>query len=358
MTAVLATGQGFFRIHGAPRMHQRPMGELTEAIMRLGCTVRCEERQGYPPLLLAARGIDPARCNGVVTMSMDDSSQFLSGMLLAAPLAPLPLAVELGGTRAVSWPYVGLTLACLDDFGITFSVATRPSPDAPWDTLPRKGWRGLGNVAPGTLRVSVQPGKYRAGDFTVEGDWSGASYFLAAGAIGPTPVRVTGLSPDSLQADRHLVDILRRMGAQCVLDDHAVTVWPSPLKGVQVDMGHCPDLVPTVAVLAAFAEGETRIANVAHLRIKESDRITAPAEELRKAGIAATESADGLAIRGIGPARPSLPRSLSTHNDHRMAMSLALLGCGTGESARSRMDAPGVVEKSFPDFWERWERLG
>ncbi|MDR1855561.1 MAG: 3-phosphoshikimate 1-carboxyvinyltransferase [Desulfovibrio sp.] len=357
LTAVLSTGRGFFRIHGAPRMHQRPMGEIAEAIARLGCGVCCEESPGRLPILLEARGIDPARCGGVAEISMDDSSQYFSGMLLAAPLAPTPLAIELVGGKAVSWPYVGLTLTCLADFSINFAVETRPSPQEPWRTLPEGGWRELGDVAPGTLRVSVRPGSYRAGDFTVEGDWSGASYFLAAGAAGPRPVEVTGLAPDSLQADRSLVDILRRMGAKCDMDGRSVRVSPSSLKGIDVDMGHCPDLVPTVAVLAAFAEGVTRIGNVAHLRIKESDRISAPVTELRKAGIRTEETRDGLAIHGVGPGRPVLPSSLSTHNDHRMAMSLALLGLGTGEAVDARMDAPQVVSKSFPDFWDRWRPL-
>lgn len=265
---------------------------------------------------------------------MDVSSQYFSGLLLAAPLGPAPLAVELVGRKAVSWPYVGLTLQCLTDFGITFSVQTRKNEQSPWQALADGDWRTLNEARPGCLRVIVQPGAYQAGDYTVEGDWSGASYLLAAGALGRRPVRVEGLRADSLQGDRALLDILQRMGARLEVEPRAVTVYPSPLHGVALDMGSCPDLVPTVAVLASFARGSTRISNVAHLRLKESDRISAPATELAKTGVTVDALSDGLLVNGLagrGCGRQNAPRlpeglNLCVHNDHRMAMSLALLG--------------------------------
>ena len=212
LTAVLAAGHGLFRIHGAPRMHERPIDELTRALEALGTDVRFEQRPDCPPLLLRAAGLDPARNGGRVRLGMDASSQYFSGLLLAAPLAPAPLCVELGGQKAVSWPYVGLTLHCLEDFGIRFSVETR-EPDGPWQVLPDGGWRALRTARPDGLRITVQPGTYRAGSYQVEGDWSGASYLLAAGALGSRPVRVDGLRADSLQGDRAMLDILRAMGA-------------------------------------------------------------------------------------------------------------------------------------------------
>ena len=289
LTAVLAAGHGLFRIHGAPRMHERPIDELTRALEALGTEVRFEQRPDCPPLLLRAAGLDPARNGGRVRLGMDASSQYFSGLLLAAPLAPAPLCVELGGQKAVSWPYVGLTLHCLEDFGIRFRVETR-EPGGPWQALPDGGWRALRTARPDGLRI---------------------------------------------------------------------TVHPSALHGVDVDMGHCPDLVPTVAVLAAFAQGPTRVRNVAHLRIKESDRITAPATELARLGVRVDEHDDGLTVHGLGPDGPAWDEAarFSAHNDHRIAMSLALLGLPHGKRMDALLDDPLVVRKSFPTFWKVWEQL-
>ncbi|GHU89804.1 3-phosphoshikimate 1-carboxyvinyltransferase [Deltaproteobacteria bacterium] len=360
LTAVLASGQGFFRIHGAQRMHERPIAELAGALTRLGARIRFEQTPGCPPLLLEAQGLDPARCNGLVTIGMDISSQYFSGLLLAAPLARTQLTLEPGGHKAVSWPYVGLTLQCLEDFNIRFSVQTRPHAEAQWQDTDDAKRRAIQAVQPGCLRVTVKPGVYKAGSYTVEGDWSNASYLLAAGALGHVPVRVEGLRTDSLQGDRAFLDILKNMGARLAVEGHSVTVYPSTLHGMDADMSSCPDLAPTVAALAAFAQGTTRISNVAHLRFKESDRITAPATELRKAGVRVEEAPDGLLVHGLHPTRPRLVDGLTlvTHNDHRIAMSLALLGCGASDTnMATRIDDPAVVRKSFPDFWKLWSRI-
>ena len=183
LTAVLAAGEGEFRIHGAPRMHERPIAELTDALKKLGLAVTFEGKPDCPPLVLHAKGLNPALCGGEVTLGMDISSQYFSGLLLAAPMGPAPLSVTLGGQKAVSWPYVGLTLQCLTDYGIRFDVETRAEADAQWEMLPPGAWRELKAAHPGCLRVTVHPGAYRAGNYTVEGDWSGASYLLAAGAL-------------------------------------------------------------------------------------------------------------------------------------------------------------------------------
>ena len=281
-------------------------------------------------------------------------------------MGPAPLSVTLGGQKAVSWPYVGLTLQCLTDYGIRFEVQTRQQAGAAWELLPPGAWRELKAALPGCLRVTVHPGAYQAGDYTVEGDWSGASYLLAAGALGLRPVRVEGLRTDSLQGDRAMLEILQRMGARMRLTPDSVTVYPSALHGVELDMGDCPDLVPTVAVLAACAQGSTRISNVAHLRFKESDRISAPAQELAKAGVGIDQLTDGMLVHGLAgrgngkPAFPRLPQgvALSAHNDHRIAMSLALLGLRQPEvKIRDLLDDPMVVRKSFPQFWNIWEHL-
>ena len=354
LTAVLAAGQGRFRIHGAPRMHERPIGTLTAVLEKLGAAVRWEGRPGCPPFVLEAQGMQ----GGTVEVGLDESSQYLSGLLLAAPLCRGPLVITLGGTQAVSWPYVGLTLQALEDFGIPFELWEKTEEsegglsgfDRP-DAWRKADWRSLTEAAPGRLRFHMQPDVYATGEFRVEGDWSGASYFLAAGAVGKQPVRVEGLRKNSLQGDRALMGILRRMGAHIEEGEAGVTVHPSRLRGIDVDMGYCPDLAPTVAVLAAFAQGTTTIRNVAHLRIKESDRIAAPALNLRAAGIAVEEHGDGLTIQGGIPQPAPLFRAFG---DHRIAMSAAVLGLRHGPV---RLDNPAVVAKSFPTFWELWEKI-
>lgn len=369
LTAVLAAGEGLFRIFGSGRMHERPIGELCEVLTRLGAGIDWEGKIGCPPFLLRACGLAPSLVDGVARVGMESSSQYFSGLLLAAPMCPSPLTLELAGRKAVSWPYVGLTLQCLTDFGIRFRVSMRARLSDPWEVLSGTAWRNLHDAAPGCLRVTVSPGAYQSGDYQVEGDWSGTSYFLAAGALGKRAVRVEGLRADSLQGDRAMLDILQKMGARVKVTPTAVTVFPSELHGVELDMGSCPDLVPTVAVLAAFAKGSTRIRNVAHLRLKESDRIAAPAVELGKAGVTVDALSDGLLVSGMGglaghvrnrPDAPHVPDDamLSAHNDHRMAMSLALLGLrDPGLDVRARLDDPTVVRKSFPQFWHLWSRL-
>lgn len=367
LTAVLASGRGSFRIHGAPRMHERPLGALITALRTLGCEVICEEKEGYPPLLLRTRGISAEHvqpCEHVgrhtLAVSMEESSQYFSGLLMAAPQADELFTLFLSGRKVVSWPYIGLTLQCLHDFGVKFLVETRKSTDedADWFAV---NWRTLENARPGCLRVKVQPGPYRAGSFHVEGDWSGASYLVAAGALGSVPVTVRGVSPTSLQGDRAILDILRDMGADIAAGGDGLVVTPAPLHGVHVDMSSCPDLVPTVAAVAAFAEGETVISNVAHLRIKESDRIKAPAKSLRTLGVRVDEREDGLVIHGLGGGVRLNLQGLrfATDGDHRMAMSQALYALRSNDVRAPEifrhMDDPGVVAKSFPDFWKTFE---
>ncbi len=363
LAAVLAAGTGRFRIHGAARMHERPLGELANALRMLGVNITFEARQGYPPLILDTTGLVPPEDGTPCRIGLEESSQYLSGLLLAAPLARAPLILEISGNKVVSWPYVGLTLHTLERFGVPFSVEIRENTASGWEVA---DWRSLNEARPGCVRFLMRPAAYRSGSYTVEGDWSGASYFLAAGAVGGEPLRVTGLNADSLQGDRAMLDILRQMGARVEVEAGSVTVFPSDLHGVEADMGACPDLVPTVAVLAAYAVGTTRIHNVAHLRIKESDRIAAPVEELGRIGISCREYPDGLAVEGQG--RPPFtadsccvfnccaPRGplFSSHGDHRMAMSLALLEL---YGRRIRLDDPGCVSKSFPAFWDEWDKI-
>jgi 3-phosphoshikimate 1-carboxyvinyltransferase len=355
LTAVLAAGQGSFRMHGAGRLHERPVGELADALTALGARFVFERKTGCPPFVLTARGLDASKLpENTVEIGCDASSQYLSGLLLALPLGRACI-VKLGGKRVVSWPYVSLTLDTLEKFGIALTVDILTD-----DGWRKSDWRDLGEARPGAVRFRVRPGRYAAGSYVVEGDWSGASYFLAAGAIGPKPVRVSGLNPRSLQADAVFPDILAAMGAKMEWDGGDLTVFPSPLRGIDVDMGQCPDLAPTVASLAAHARGETRIRGVAHLKIKECDRMAAPAAELAKCGCAVSPGEDGLLIRppDKGLTAPAAGVLFSSHGDHRIAMAVSLLGLpGRGAGFPVPLDDPSCVAKSFPQFWTLWDGI-
>jgi 3-phosphoshikimate 1-carboxyvinyltransferase len=356
LTAVLAAGRGMFQIQGQGRMHDRPIGELTRVLEGLGTTVRHLGKAGCPPLTLIASGLPGGRA----VISMGESSQYLSGLLLASPMAAKESLFEIGGGKAVSWPYVALTLDVMHDFGIGFTV----------ERLGGGIWREIDfrepkEVVPGAVRFKVAPGAYASRTYRVEGDWSNASYLLAAGALGPSPVTVAGLRQSSLQGDRAIVDILSAMGARVVFSREGahdvVTVFPGELQGIDVDMGHCPDLVPTVAVLASLARGVTHITNVAHLRIKESDRLSAMAGEIAKTGAQVEVLPEGLRIEaaaepvtGQMTGRVTGSIEFTTYGDHRIPMSLSLFELA---GIRPAFDNPACVAKSFPGFWGQWRKI-
>lgn len=347
MTGVAAAGQGLFRVHGVQRMHERPIGALASALASQGVAFTWEGQEGYPPLVMNTRGLP----GGEITVDVGESSQYLSGLLLAAACAEAETVINIGGTKVVSWPYVALTLQTFEDFGISFAVECQEN-----GSWVETAWRAVTTVAPGQIRFRVTPGAYGTGERRVEGDWSNASYFLAAGAVGPRPVVISGLRRDSLQGDRAMLDILARMGARISWQDDAVTVAPPEsgrLVGVEVDMASCPDIVPTVAAAAAFATSPTLVTGVAHLRIKECDRLEGTAGTLRKTGTSVEVLDDGLKIIPGGLMHEGeLP--VTTFGDHRMAMSSALFALA-GMSVTC--DDPGCVRKSFPTFWDEWNKV-
>lgn len=339
LAGVASAGQGRFRLHGEGRMHQRPLGEPARALAGQGVAFRFEEQQGYPPVVIETSGLP----GGEVEVRLEESSQYLSGILLAAPLAATPMTITLGGGKAVSWPYVSLTLQAMADFGAPAVVEVLGDNGfAPVDHA------SVTSAEPGRLRFRVTPAAYAPRALRVEGDWSNASYFLAAGAVGKRPVRVSGLRRDSLQGDRVILDILAAMGARIEWDRDGVTVSPAPLSGVSVDMGACPDLAPTVAVAACFAKGPTTIANVAHLRIKESDRLEALAQEIAKTGCATATTADSLTITPA-PLTRGQSVAFATRGDHRLVMGPALFSLAGLDVS---FDNPACVAKSFPGFWD------
>jgi len=344
LTAVLAAGHGCFAIQGRGKMHARPIASLVTALASQGAEVEYLERTGCPPLVLHARGLP----GGEVGIDLDESSQYLSGLLLAAPLARAAMTILVRGRKVVSWPYVGLTLDIMEQFGVRFQVQTLSHEH--WMDV---DWRTPGDIVPGRLRIQVQLGAYQARDMAVEGDWSNASYFLAAGALRDIPVGLRGLNPESLQGDRAIVDILGQMGARVRWEGDVVSVHGGQLHGVDVDMGACPDLVPTVAAVAAQAQGATTIRNVAHLRIKESDRLEAVVTELARIGAKTTALDDGLRVEPA-PLPAGRRFAFQTYADHRLAMSLSLLELG---GIGVDLDQPGCVAKSFPEFWTLWQEV-
>lgn len=315
LTAIAALGHGTYRIDGSPRMRGRPIGDLLEALGQLGAEVVSQSGNGCLPVLVHGRGLRGGRA----TLAGDVSSQFLSGLLMSAPYADADVELAVVGTL-VSRPFVDMTLAVMASFGV---VADEPEP--------------------GHFTVSAGQ-RYRARRYEIEPDATAAGYFLAAAAITQGEVTVEGLSRDSLQGDMAFCECLRRMGCEVRYDLDRVTVSGRQLQGIEIDMGAISDAVPTLAVAALLATGETTIRGVAHIRRKESDRIGDLAAELRKFGAKVAEHDDGLTITP-GPLHGA---EVDPHDDHRLAMSLALVGLSVpGVVVRN----PGCVAKTYPRFF-------
>jgi 3-phosphoshikimate 1-carboxyvinyltransferase len=325
--AVLAARDGGrFELSGVARMHERPIGDLVDALRALGCAVDDLGQPGYPPL--AVRGpavLDTAR---PIRVRGDVSSQFLTALLLALPLASDAgaIVIEVGG-ELISKPYVEITLALLARFGIA---------------VQREGWQ----------RFTIPAGsRYRTpGVVHVEGDASSASYFVALGAIAAAdkPLRIEGVGHDSIQGDIRFVDAARAMGAQVRTEANAIEVrrgaWP--LQAITLDCNHIPDAAMTLAVMALYAHGPTTLTNIASWRVKETDRLAAMAIELRKLGAAVDEGPDWLRI---APPAVWHAASIRTYDDHRMAMCGSLAAFG---GVPVRIEDPKCVAKTFPDYFE------
>lgn len=327
LTSLAALGEGTFRITGEKRMEERPIKPLMEALGGWGCAIRSIKGTGCPPLEIEATGL----AGGKTLLPEGKSSQYLSSLLLVAPYARKEAELEVGG-MVPSRPYAEMTLAVMEAFGITASVD---------DTF---------------TRFTVPRGVYSAREYYIEGDASSASYFWASAAVTGGTVTVSNVPVKSLQGDTELVEILARMGCKVDRSSCGIKVsGPSELKGIEVDMGNCPDVAPTLAVVASMARGKTVIRNISHLRIKECDRINAVATELSKLGVKVEELPDSLIIHGRGSGVcPEKQVEIETYKDHRIAMCFAVAGLVfpgitiTGEEC---------VAKSFPDFWERFEKL-
>jgi len=316
LTAMLSIGQGRFRLDGIPRMRERPIGDLIAALEKLGAEIKSDTYNGCPPVVVEATGLK----GGTATIAGNISSQYLSGLLMAAPYARSSVALDVVG-ELVSRPYVRMTTEIMRSFGIEVE-----------------------EIKPDQFRIPA-PRVYRACDYTIEPDASAASYFWAAAAITGGRMTVEGLSRNSLQGDVGFCECLRKMGCEVEYGDDSITVVGGQLGGITVDMADISDTVQTLAAVALFADGSTTVTGVAHNRHKETDRIGDLARELRKLGADVTELPDGLTITP-GPLGPA---AVDTYNDHRMAMSLALVGLRVRGVV---INNPGCTVKTYPHFFE------
>ncbi len=335
LAVLAATQAGQFELSGVARMHERPIGDLVDALRQLGCPVVNLGQPGFPPLRLGDATVHTLDTHRPIRVRGDVSSQFLTALLLALPLltAEAAVTIEVEG-ELISKPYIDITLGLLSRFGIH---------------VERQGYQRF---------VLPQGSSYRSpGTVHVEADASSASYFVALGALAgvDTPVRIEGVGLDSIQGDIRFVDAARAMGAQIDGGPGWLSVrrgaWP--LKGISLDCNHIPDAAMTLAVMALYADGPTRLTNIASWRVKETDRITAMCTELRKLGAHVDEGPDFIVVRPL-PAAHWQAASIHTYDDHRMAMclSLAALNPLLGVALPVRIEDPQCVAKTFPDYFE------
>jgi len=328
-----ALGNGRFHLDGIARMRKRPIGALGEALQALGVGIEYPGEEGFPPIVVHARGLR----GGHVTFDSPQSSQMVSALLLAAPYASRDVFIEVAGD-VPSLPFLKMTTAMMERFGVGVLED---------------------NEGPGEKRnirfVVEAPQRYQAASFAIEPDATNASYFLAAAAVAGGRVTVQGLGVHSVQGDIGFVDVLEAMGCRVERETTRISILAPPegssLHGIDIDLNDMPDTVPTLAVLALFADSPTAIRNVANLRLKESDRLAALHCELSKLGAVVEELPDGLVIH---PPNKLTPAEIDTYDDHRMAMSFALAG----------LKCPGIVindpqccAKTFPGFFERFDRM-
>jgi 3-phosphoshikimate 1-carboxyvinyltransferase len=326
LTAALAVIGGDYTIHGVARMHERPIGDLVDALNAVGARITYTGNPGFPPLHIQRGMVHPER----LQVRGNVSSQFLTALLMAAPLMAREkaLTIDVVG-ELISKPYIEITLNLMQRFGVT---------------VERAGWSAF----------TISPGQhYRSpGTMYVEGDASSASYFLAAGAIAGGPVRVEGVGKSSIQGDVRFVEALQQMGATITMGESWIEASSAGiLKAIDADFNHIPDAAMTIAVAALYADGTSTLRNIASWRVKETDRLSAMATELRKLGALVEEGADFLRIT---PPVMLDSATIDTYDDHRMAMcfSLASLNGAACAGAAVRINDPQCVAKTFPDYFE------
>ena len=329
LSAFLTLGNGEYILDGEPRMRERPIGDLVEALAQLGCDIQSLEKVESgksicPPIKINASGLK----GGKTKIAGDISSQFLSALLMTAPYAQAPIEVELT-TDLNSKPYVDMTLSIMKDFGVE---------------VERDGYQSF-KVLPSNYQLPIT-------NYQIESDASAASYFFAAPAICGGTVKVENISRKSVQGDVAFVDVLKQMGCSVEEIDNCILVTGhSLLHGVDVDMRDIPDTAQTLAAIAPFADSPTRIRGIASARVKETDRVHATCTELARLGVQVEEHEDGMTIH---PTFNLQPANIQTYNDHRMAMAFSLIGL---KFDGVTIENPSCVSKTFPNFFEVLETL-
>ena len=331
LSAVCALGGGGARytLDGIPRMRQRPIGQLVDMLRHLGSRIHYRQAQGFPPIEVQPHGLP----GGLLRFASAQSSQFLSAVLQVAPYAKHEVQVDLEGKQQTSWPYVAMTMRLMDEFGQTPHLIRDPA----------------GNPT----RIIIPRGTYAATDYAIEPDASNASYFLAVAAIHPgAAVTIEGLGKSSLQGDVGFADLLHGMGADLLFGPDFITViGTDKLEGIDADMLSMPDMAQTLAVVALFAKGPTRLRGIHTLRLKETDRVAALANELAKFGARVDVEGDAMTIT---PPQTLRPAEVDTYDDHRMAMSFAVAGTRIGGVVIKEAEC---VNKTYPGFFGDLQRL-
>ena len=323
LCAALAASNVDTVLTGEPRMEERPIGDLVDALLEADADVTYLKNEGYPPLQIKGKTLS----GGEMSVDGSVSSQFLTALLMAAPLFSGDVTIRIKG-ELVSKPYIDITLDTMAKFGVTVE-----------------------NDNYQTFTVSGDAKYIAPGKFMVEGDASSASYFLAAGAIKGGTVRVTGIGQNSIQGDIRFADVLEAMGATVVWNDEYVEITGAPLKGVNMDMNHIPDAAMTIATTALFAEGPTTMTNIYNWRVKETDRLAAMATELQKLGAKVEEGHDYIKV---WPTDSLKHAEIDTYNDHRIAMCFSLVALS---DTPVTINDPGCTRKTFPDYFTRFKTL-
>ncbi|RZI41538.1 3-phosphoshikimate 1-carboxyvinyltransferase [Herbaspirillum sp. HC18] len=331
LTAALAVIGGDYTLHGVSRMHERPIGDLVDALNAVGTQIEYTGEPGYPPLHIRRGHIHAQR----MQVRGNVSSQFLTALLMVAPLMANDHAVTINVIgELISKPYIEITLNLMHRFGVT---------------VERDSWQSF-TIPPGQKYVSPE-------SIHVEGDASSASYFLAAGAIAGGPVRVEGVGRDSIQGDVRFVEALEQMGASITMGDNWIEAKSNGvLKAIDADFNHIPDAAMTIAVAALYADGPSTLRNIGSWRVKETDRIAAMATELRKVGATVEEGADYLRVTPPAELRFA---AIDTYDDHRMAMcfSLTTLDGAARRGSAMRINDPKCVAKTFPDYFDAFAKI-
>ncbi|WP_049722530.1 3-phosphoshikimate 1-carboxyvinyltransferase [Gilvimarinus polysaccharolyticus] len=324
LTAALAVSAGEFTITGEPRMYERPIGDLIDALRQLGADIQYQQDDGFPPLLITGKTL----AGGEVSIKGNISSQYLTALLMVAPLLGGDTTIKVEG-ELVSKPYIDITLDTMAKFGVSVANNNYQS-----------------------FNVTGNQTYQSPGEIMVEGDASSASYFLAAAAIGGGPIKVHGTGSASIQGDAKFADVLKQMGAEVTYSDMWIEVkGTGKLQGVDVDLNHIPDAAMTIATAALFADGPTRIRNIYNWRVKETDRLAAMAIELRKLGAVVDEGKDYIYIE---PPEQMQAAAIDTYNDHRMAMCFSLASFGEAEIV---INDPKCTSKTFPSYFDEFARV-